>query len=311
MLWVLRCGAVGGYEILACYHPLQAYRRSDGEVVFVERGDITQSLLLPCGRCVGCRLERSRQWSVRIMHEAKASDFNAFVTLTYRDEDLPPGGSLRYRDFQLFMKRVRKWRGATRFFVCGEYGDRLGRPHFHAGLFGVCFADRKRFKQTDSGSRLYVSDQLDALWPSGFASVGDLTPESAAYMARYTFKKVTGRIADDHYRRVDQNTGEVYYVEPEFAHMSLKPGIGATWFAQYESDVYPHDRVVMRGKVGPPPRYYDQLLKRANPELLEQVQQQRILNAVDKWPDHTPERLAVREEVTKARVASFKRKLNK
>jgi hypothetical protein len=142
MLPALRCAAVGVCDV-ACFHPLQAFRTASGEVIFVERkADVVESLLLPCGRCVGCRLDRSRQWAVRIMHEARAYEDSSFVTLTYSDDNCPK--SLTYVDFQKFMRRLRKRLGSTRFFVCGEYGDEKRRPHFHAGLFGQAFRfDRK------------------------------------------------------------------------------------------------------------------------------------------------------------------------
>lgn len=307
MLPVVRCGAAGVCDV-ACFHPLPAFRTATGEVIFVERkADVVETLNLPCGRCVGCRLERSRQWSVRIMHESKLYEQSSFVTLTYSEVNNPV--TLKYRDFQAFMHRLRKRCGPTRFFMCGEYGDEQRRPHFHAGLFGRGFLeDRKLWRKSAAGFKLYRSATLEALWPLGSVEFGDLTSESAAYMARYTFKKVTGSLADQWYRVVDQDTGEVTQLVPEFCHMSLKPGIGADWFARYWADVYPHDRVVVKGRKSKPPKYYDTLLKRVGPDLLEDVQQQRILDSVDKWPDHTPERLAVREHVTQARVKFFRRR---
>lgn len=295
---------------MPCFYPLQAWRLGNGEIVFVERGDVLQSLLLPCGRCVGCRLERSRQWAVRIMHEASGSEDNSFVTLTYDDAHAPVHGSLNYGDFQRFMKRLRRAVGPVRFFMCGEYGADRGRPHFHAGLFGVSFRnDRYRWRKGQGGYPIYRSPLLELLWPFGSSEIGELCRESAAYMARYTFKKVTGDLADRHYERIDNDTGEVVHRHPEFARMSLRPGIGANWFAKFNSDVYPHDRVVCKGVEGKPPRYYDTLLKRLAPDVLESVQQARILDAVQFAPDCTVERLAVRELVTQARVSFFKRKL--
>ena len=98
---------------MPCYHPVSAWRLISGEVVFKERGDIVASLFLPCGRCVGCRLERSRQWAVRMMHEASLYDMSSFVTLTYDDLNIDDKRSLVYSDFQKFMKRLRKHRGPT------------------------------------------------------------------------------------------------------------------------------------------------------------------------------------------------------
>lgn len=274
--------------------------------MFVERGDIQSSMLLPCGRCQGCRLERSLSWSVRIMHEAQGHKDSAFVTLTYSESAVPV--SLVYRDFQLFMKRLRKKHAVwdvelgcwvPRFFMCGEYGEYLGRPHFHCGLFGVGFrADRYRWRVSEAGFPVFRSPSLERLWPHGNSELGELTAESAAYMARYTFKKVTGDLAEGHYQ------GR----EPEFAHMSLKPGLGQMWFSRYMQDVRVRDAVVVDGQQRKVPRYYDKLLKRIDAQALEEVQQDRILKAVDRgFQDVTPERLAVRERVTAARMRFYKR----
>ena len=229
-------------------------------MVFAERGDVLRALTLPCGQCVGCRLERSRQWAVRIMHEASLHDVSSFVTLTYSDECLPSPPSLRYSDFQAFMRRLRKSHGKVRFFVCGEYGERTWRPHFHACLFGLRFSDLKVYKKTAAGFTLYESSELSRVWTLGFASVGQLSFESAAYVARYCMKKVTGDLAETHYRKTDLNTGEMYDLVPEFARMSLKPGIGFQWFKQFRHEVGTHDGVVVRDRLCKPPRYYDKLL---------------------------------------------------
>lgn len=174
---------------MACFHPLRAFKTSCGEVVFSELGryDIALQLSLPCGQCIGCRLERSRQWAMRCMHEASAFDSNAFVTLTYDDASLPPNGSLKYSDYQLFMKRLRKAiePSKVRFYMCGEYGEEEFRPHFHACLFGFDFPDKVKFKTTGSGSTIYTSKMLETLWPHGLCSTADVTFESAAYVARY------------------------------------------------------------------------------------------------------------------------------
>lgn len=91
---------------MACFHPLTAYQSDSGEIYFHDVGH--KELKLPCGQCIGCRLERSRQWAMRIIHEASMYDNNCFITLTYSPENLPPDGGLRKKHFQLFMKRLRK-----------------------------------------------------------------------------------------------------------------------------------------------------------------------------------------------------------
>ena len=286
---------------MPCYHPLKAYKLFSGEVVFIERGDVVASLSLPCGRCVGCRLERSRQWAVRCIHEAQMHPVNSFVTLTYDDEHLPLGGSLDYRDFQLFAKRLRKRLGKFRYYMCGEYGEQTSRPHYHACLFGLDFPDKKPIRSRDGRPYLFDSRILSDLWGLGLCSIGAVTFESAAYIARYVMKKQTGEAAKLHYRRVDSE-GEVFYLTPEFAHMSLKPGIGDTWFSRFSSDVYPSDQVISNGRPAKPPRRYDILLDRKDFSLLEDIKYRRLVNGISRRADSTDERLAVREQVATARL---------
>jgi hypothetical protein len=294
---------------VACYYPVKAWRTLSGEIVFAERGDIVDCLALPCGGCVGCRLERSRQWSIRVMHEASRFERNCFVTLTYADDFLPPGGSLRYRDFQLFLKRLRKRFSPVRFYMCGEYGGELGRPHFHAALFNVDFSEDRYQWSVRGGFPVYRSPALEKCWSMGSSEIGSLTRESAAYIARYVMKKVTGPMASEYYKVVDQSTGEVFWKEPEFTRMSLRPGIGADWFARFESDVFPHDRCVVGGVPCKPPRYYDQLLARRDPDALQAVVEARVGRARERWKDNVPERLAVKEQVASARLNLYRRKL--
>lgn len=232
---------------------------------------------------------------------------NSFITLTYDDEHLPVRASLDYPVFQRFMKRLRKSCGIpVRFFMCGEYGD-LGRPHYHALLFGLDFPDRKYFKRSPSGERLFRSEILERLWPFGHSLVGDVTFESAAYCARYCCSKVTGDAAAAHYSRSDASG--VYSLVPEFAHMSLKPGLGASWLAKFGTDVFPHDRVVIRGVECRVPKYYDVIFGRSDPDRLEEIKADRVATARLNYLDNTDERLAVREAVQVARSSLLKRGL--
>lgn len=266
---------------MRCFTPLDAYQ-PDGEfgdrrLVFSERAGYSP-ITIRCGQCIGCRLAKSKTWGVRCMHENQMHADSSFITLTFNDEHLPLDCSLHYRDFQLFIKRLRKyfshvddygnlWRLPIRYFMCGEYGSLRKRPHFHACVFGCFFSDRVLFSRLSSGSNLYTSKILDGLWSDddgksiGFASVGDVTFESAAYVARYITKKVFGDVANEHsaYRYVD-DYGEVHYRSPEFAHMSLKPGIGAKWFERYYKELFPRDHVIVAGRKCSVPKYYDRLL---------------------------------------------------
>lgn len=286
---------------MPCFKPLTAYQGANGDVVFVERKryDIVRELQLPCGQCIGCRLERSRQWAMRCMHEAKCHDKNAFVTLTYSDEHLPENGSLRYDDYQRFMKRVRKaFEPSTiRFFMCGEYGDNLGRPHYHACLFGIDFEDKKYWRTTESGSKSYRSELLERLWPAGASEIGDVNFESAGYIARYCVKKVTGDMAEHWY-------GDKV---PEFCQASRRPGLGRPFLEKFGSDIYPHDHVIVRGKEVKPPKYYDKIFKKESPDVFEDLQARREAKGRSNWKDNTPERLAVKEIVQKAQARQLKR----
>jgi len=252
------------------------------------------------------------------MHEAQLYEDNCFVTLTYDDDHLPSNKSINYCDFQRFMKRLRKHfqylkrmtGDGIRFFACGEYGDEFSRPHFHAALFNVGFrGDRYPWRKSGGGFAVDRSPTLEILWPFGSSEIGSLTTESAGYIARYALKKVTGDRAHEHYKDVDRDTGEIVWKEPECVHMSLKPGIGGGWLSRFSSDVYPHDRVVVGGVETKPPRYYDRLLKRRDPFLLEELQAERSIAARERWPDNTLERLSVRKEVQVARIRSLKRGL--
>lgn len=286
---------------MPCYSPLQAYKTKSGDVVFSElkRHDIDYQFNLPCGQCIGCRLERSRQWAVRCMHEASLYKNNSFITLTYEDAKLPERNSLYYPHFQLFLKRLRKHAGPTRvrFYMCGEYGEQTNRPHYHACLFNWDWEDKRYWRTTATGEKSYRSDALEKLWPHGNAETGSVTFESAAYVARYIMKKVTGKNAEEHYN------GR----EPEFNEMSLKPGIGANWFELWKKDVYPHDYVIVRGVKAKPPKYYDQMLKRIDPILLDTIKENRELEGYKHHQDNTPERLAVKEIVATAKVNQLKR----
>jgi len=298
---------------MPCYHPLSAYQCADGSIVFQERRwfNTVKTLSLPCGQCIGCRLERSRQWAMRCMHEAQTHDKNCFITLTYDNTHLPSDGSLHYKDFQLFIKRLRKKFGNTRirYYMAGEYGENFGRPHFHACIFGHDFHDKKLWKRSPSGAMLYRSEDLEALWPFGYSSIGDVNFESAAYVARYIMKKVTGHNSKAHYTEIDPETGEITTRKPEFNKMSLKPGIGYDWYKKYKTDVYPHDYVIIKGKKVKPPKFYDKKYKTDYPYEFDEILYKREINGKLNSEDNTQERLIVKEIVQNAKLQKLKRSL--
>lgn len=231
------------------------------------------------------------------MHEASLWKQNAFVTLTYSTSTVGRTESglftLRPRDFVLFMKRLRKERSGVRFLQAGEYG-RLGRPHHHALLFNCGFPDLILLRRTDSGTLIYRSSTLERLWPLGFSSVGEVTAASAAYVARYTLKKVTGDAAEVHYG------GRV----PEYLTMSRRPGIGAGWWERWKTDVFPSDEVVLRGgRVVRPPRFYLERLRREDEAAYLDVKARRRARVRE---EENPEaRGVVKEELARRRVADY------
>lgn len=242
-----------------------------------------------CGSCKFCRLRYAGEWATRCVHEASLYQENCFITLTYDDKRLPPGYDLRsglnYNHFNLhFMKLLRERCGGLtlvrhhnfgkinsktgkpypefhrpiRFYASGEYGDKLQRPHWHACLFNFDFSDRYYWRKNKDGYPVYRSPTLEELWPFGNSEIGSVTVQSAGYCARYILKKQTGDKAIKHYQIFDPETGQYFDRVPEFCRMSTRPGIAEGWFRKFYSDVYPHDRVVLRdGRQVKPPRYYD------------------------------------------------------
>lgn len=236
----------------------------------------------PCGQCIGCRLDYSRQWAIRCVHESQLHDENCFITLTYNNENLPQNRSVDKREIQMFMKKLRKnIDKKVRYFSCGEYGEKFNRPHYHIALFGYDFDDKEMFKcdQTrwkDKNGRptntLYRSRSLEDIWTKGFSSIGELTFESAGYIARYVTKKITGDKGPNHYK------GRM----PEFALMSRRPGIGTEWIERYYRDVYPKDFITFKGKKIKPPKHYDAYMKKNHPEEFEKIKEKREKHLEDK-----------------------------
>lgn len=280
---------------MACYHPMRGYRSKyvnpsgKRSIVFKPTDAlIDMPVELPCGQCIGCRLEKSRQWAIRCVNEAQLYPQNCFITLTFNEANLEKQKSLVKSDFQKFIKRLRKHTpGKVRYFHCGEYGELLSRPHHHAIIFNYDFPD-KQIHTIRKGSPVFRSTLLEKLWTAGFSEIGDVTFESAAYVARYTLKKQTGQKGVNAYKTVI----------PPYNTMSLKPGIGEKWLTRYLTDVYPSDEVLIRNNIRcKPPKYYDQQLDRHNPHQLLQVKKRRHAAAKANAENNTPERLAVREEL--------------
>ena len=312
---------------MPCFSPLKGWVDSDTGGIKFRRDGSTATMEVACGQCLGCRLDRSRMWAMRIVHESSLHDDNCFVTLTYDDVHVPVDWSLNRKHFVDFMKRLRKAvePEKLRFFMCGEYGSRckhgidlervvcplcnVGRPHYHACLFNCSFPDLVSYGSRD-GELCFTSALLERIWGFGFVSVGDVNFVSAAYVARYILKKVTGDRADDHYLCCDLD-GVVTFLEPEYCTMSRRPGLGREWFAKYSSDVFPSDEVpvpgsgVFRGV----PRYYEAIFKCSDPLSLADIKAVRLEFMRAHGEDFTPARLMDKYKVKKAQVSLLTRSL--
>lgn len=301
---------------MGCDFPLKAYRSEEqssaGKRILtfnpLKAVNSTSPMEIPCNNCMGCKLERSRQWAVRMHHESKLWDRNCFLTLTYSDETVPINYGLDLRHLQLFIKRLRKsLPHKIRFYACGEYGDQKGRPHYHAIIFNHDFSDKIPFKNINNKLH-YTSQTLTDLWQLGHATTSDVTFQSAAYCARYVTKKI--KVHDpygaDRYYRLSPIDGQMHTVKPEFSVMSRRPGIGHGYIEQFKSDYFPSGFVVVNGVKQAPPRYYVSKLKEE-----EQTKLKRAARRKSRlFKEHTTlERRRVRAAVRDARISRLKRNL--
>lgn len=268
---------------MACNAPLQGWysRKRNAptglrSVVFrFKDGYADRPVTMPCGKCLGCRQTRAREWGIRCYHEASMWKENVFATLTYRGDALPLTSngkpSLRPRDFISFMKSVRRDRGpGVRFFHCGEYGDG-GRPHHHVLLFNCGFRDRSPIRCSSSGF-LYRSPLLEKHWKHGFSSFGDVSFASASYVAQYHLKKIGGT--------------EVEGRVKEYLTMSRRPGLGSGWYEKYKAGVFPLDEVIVGlNGVYQAPRFYVERLRKQSVLGYEQLKAKRAAEGKSGYPD--------------------------
>ena len=323
-----------------CFWPMHGWRaRTVGKsgkraITFdPKKGYIDMPVTLPCGKCIDCKLNLSRQWAIRCMHESDQQEDNCYITLTYAPKYLPEGATLYMKDFQDFMKRLRKKYctydqdefgnrycvNPIKFYHSGEYGEAtqknnwIARPHYHALLFNIDFSDCVPFKEIN-GITLFVSRKLTKIWGKGHASIGRVTMDSAAYVARYIMKKqypskneaAQARYVEN-YERIDRDTGEIHTVKPEYSTMSKN--IGKAWFDKYKTDVYPSDFLTYKGQKFRPPKAYDRFFEKEQPEEMAKIKAKRTGNMRKQAKNNTPERLLVREKCKKIQISRLTREL--
>lgn len=341
-----------GEIVMACYHPLRAFDtglltdnykpkykicgsnvdRIHAPYSYMQNGLqksskqvwqdqwITEWTPIPCGQCIGCRIDYSRMWADRCMLEAQQYEHNAFITLTYDPEHLPPlkevldvetgeigqWPSLVPDDLTKFMKDLRNYymnkcnHTGIRFYACGEYGGKSGRPHFHVLVFNLPpLPDMKHWFTTDAHEKIYHSDILqNDIWKKGICSIGELTWNSAAYVARYVVKKQKGTTKG----LVDLCGNLVSGIEPEFTRMSRMPGIAWKYYDEHKHQFYETDEIVMsiRGKVRTikPPRYFDKMydLENEDPFIMSDIKKARADNAKRAMQDQMSRTTLIEEE---------------
>lgn len=286
-----------GEFILSCYYPLIAVPKGDGTYRIISsrnseewdyyRKSDSQAILVPCGRCIGCKIDYSRRWADRMMLELETAKKGLFLTLTYNDDNVPfvvdDDGvfypTLQKQDWQLFMKRLRKHFEPVklRFFSAGEYGSSTGRPHMHAIVFGLGFddiQDRVEHGKNEIGQKYFISPELERIWSKGFVLFSDVSWETCAYVARYVVKKY----ASDS-RKDLLSLG----VEPEFSLMSRRPGIGARYLEEHPDCLdleYINISTPQGGRKIAIPKYY---IDKQDDEFREKVMKKRLQFAQDRY----------------------------
>lgn len=267
-----------------------------------------RQVTVPCGFCIECRSRYALMWALRCVHEAELHVEKCFVTLTYDPvymEHMNKTGSLVKRDLQVFFKKLRAWAKPrkVRYYAAGEYGDRNGRPHYHALVFGCNFADKELVKP--GKFPLFRSAALEELWPIGLSRCGTVSVESARYVAGYVMKKV-----DQVGRKKKYCSATGVELEPEFSIMSRGgregKGLGYGWYERYGDEVHRNDSVVSDGRELPVPRYYDEKLRERD----DAAYQVMKIRRERKHGRFTASReLMARELIARARLALREREL--
>lgn len=332
---------------MSCYHPLSAVvygiNPENGKKI-LKVGALPdgkhETLELPCGRCIGCRLDYSRQWANRCMLELKYHEKACFITLTYDPVHVPrsyyvdpgdgsavPSLTLCKRDLQLFIKRLRKRfpESTIRYFGCGEYGPSTFRPHYHVILYGVDFKeDRVSYRQSKTLNPMFTSPTLDKIWSfpprigegshttnAGIATIQDVCWETCAYTARYITKKLNGPEGEFY---------ETFNIEKPFAVMSRRPGIARGYYDSKLADgslygsSYIHLSTPTGGLKFAPPKYFDRLLEEDDPEKYVEIKEtrKRMAEATQKIKESSTDLdyfsyLEMSEDVFQSRIKSLRR----
>ena len=260
---------------------------------------------VPCGKCVGCSMDYSKQWATRCYLESLQYNDNYFVTLTYDDNHLPKGplnnGTLNPDDLKKFIKDVRNyWMNnfkhiGVRYFAAGEYGSTGYRPHYHILFFNLPLQDlvdevpycdpvtgvTRLSKKVVNGEVYQWSEILSSIWNKGQVVVGKVSYRSCAYTARYVVKKARGSDKEFMINKLG--------ILPEFVRMSTRPGLGSNYclsnlahMFEFDSISVPTGDKVINNSL---PRYFMNLIKNLdsdNFDLLHEEHRKALAESLDR-----------------------------
>lgn len=261
---------------MACLYPMRMTLnpKGFGRPVPVKASTIHNHGLIPfpipCGKCLQCKLDQSRDKSTRSYLESTLYRHNMFITLTYSDDTLG-SNTLVKEDLQNFLKRLRKKIGITglNYMAVGEYGEKSGRMHWHILLFGYEFPDKKPAGKTKKGEMQYTSDTLSNLWTSGIANFGSVTSDSCSYVASYSLKKLRS------YQESEK--------KPLF-FSSKKNAIGKRWLEKNVESTFNNNYVMVGNVKTPLPIYFKKWLLKNNPQrYLKYVEEHQDLSLNEKY----------------------------
>jgi hypothetical protein len=188
------------------------------------RSNEGESFAVPCTKCLNCRIQNSREWSLRLMHERAYYDHSGFFTFTFSDVGLANREVAPWRMYSSvdraelvkLMKRLRAKVAPRRlkYFAVGEYGEKYCRPHYHAIIFGE---DISTVDWTMEGTDPKYGIPYGSLpeWPYGHTYIGTVETDSCRYVAEYLQKEMRSRynhggVRADSFKIVSQGIGQRY-----------------------------------------------------------------------------------------------------
>lgn len=272
---------------MSCFHPIECWRMDNQTKLSFRldsKGELEkhrlEKLRVPCGRCIGCMLDRANDWATRCWCQNQTCDPNncCFITLTYNNENLPEGNWLKIKDEQDFWKRLRYYypENKIQYFGCGEYGPSgTHRCHWHFCVWGYKPKDLKFYKYNKWGDKLYTSKELKDIWGKGYVVIGEITYKSACYVSRYCSKKLFK----------EQKWAKQIDVKPECTICSK--GIGLEYWNKFKEKIKQNNGIILKidkkTKNKRIPKYYIKKWEVEDPEECEIYKFEKQESGIKNW----------------------------